>query len=179
MLTPAESILAYIRAKDGNRPHLLDAAFAQDATLQMQVRTESISFPPLSVGREAIAETLIRRFNQIYENVYTFCVGVPPEADAETFSCGWLVAMSEKQGGAVRIGCGRYDWLFTHSEHRVRALTITIDAMEVLPSEALAPVMNWVSGLPYPWCAQRVATGAPPNLPGVLHVLQLLQPEGA
>lgn len=179
MLTAADSILAYIRAKDGNRPHLLDEAFADDATLQMVVRTEAISFPTSFVGREAIAETLVRRFNQTYENVYTLCIGAPPGADAEAFSCDWLVAMSEKQGGAVRIGCGRYDWSFTHAEHRVQRLTITIEAMEVLPAEALAPVMNWVSGLPYPCCPRQLAIGATPNLQGVIRVLDLLQQEGS
>ena len=177
--TPAECILAYIRAKDGNRPHLLDAAFTEDATLQMIVRTEAISFPASSVGREAIAETLVRRFNQAYENIYTLCIGSPPTANAEAFSCDWLVAMSEKQGGAVRIGCGRYDWSFSPVERRVRALAITIEAMEILPSEALNPVLNWVSALPYPWCDRQVALAASPSLPQVLHVLQLLRHEGA
>lgn len=179
MITPADSIVAYIRAKDGNRPHLLDAAFSEDAVLQMLVRTDSISFPASSVGREAIAETLVRRFNQTYENVYTLCIGAAPAANVQTFSCDWLVAMSEKQSGAVRIGCGRYDWSFSHSEHRVRALTITIEAMEILSREALEPVMKWVSALPYPWCPQETAIGTPPSLPGVLHVLQLLKQEVA
>jgi hypothetical protein len=178
MLDPAESIRAYINAKDSNRPHLLDAAFEDGATLHMHVRTESISLPPLSVGREAIAETLVRRFNQTYENIYTLCIGAPPGADAESFSCGWLVAMSEKQGGAVRVGCGRYDWLFTNAEHKVCSLAITITAMEVAPPEALASVMSWVSGLPYPWCSREAAASAPPNLPEVHRVLQLLH-EGA
>lgn len=179
MLTPAESISAYIRAKDGNRPHLLDAAFAEDATLRMIVRTGAISFPPLSVGREAIAETLVRRFNQTYENVYTLCIGLPPTPDSEAFSCDWLVAMSEKQSGAVRIGCGRYDWSFTHEKGKVCALTITIEAMESLPSEALEPVMNWVSALPYPWCDPRSVLAASPDCAEVRHVLQLLGQEGA
>lgn len=179
MTTPAESVVRYIRAKDCNRPHLLDIAFSEDAVLQMLVQTESISFPASSVGREAIAETLVRRFNQTYENIYTLCIGAPPAANAEAFSCDWLVAMSEKQGGAVRIGCGRYDWSFSHVNHRVRALTITIEAMEMLPRETLGPVMKWVSGLPYPWCSRQLATGTPPNLPGVLHVLQLLRQEVA
>ena len=179
MLTQTESILAYIKAKDGNRPHLLDAAFTEDATLQMIVRTKAISFPASSVGREAIAETLVRRFNQTYENVYTLCIGLPPTANSETYSCDWLVAMSEKQSGAVRVGCGRYDWSFTHAERKVRALSITIEAMETLPSETLIPVMNWISALPYPWCNQQALMAASPNLPRVLHVLQLLRREGA
>jgi hypothetical protein len=179
VLTPAESICTYIKAKDGNRPHLLDAAFTEDAVLQMLVRTESISFPASSVGRVAIAETLVRRFNQTYENVYTLCISAPPADVLEAFSCAWLVAMSEKQGGAVRIGCGRYDWSFLRTEHRVRALTITIDAMEVLPVETLAPVMKWMSALPYPWCTREAIMEASPNLSGLRHVLQILRPEVA
>jgi hypothetical protein len=178
VLTPAESIRAYIRAKDGNRPHRLDAAFTEDATLQMIVRTEAISFPAASVGREAIAETLVRRFNQTYENIYTLCIGQPPPVDATAFACDWLVAMSEKQGGAVRVGCGRYDWSFTPAEHRVRALTITIEAMETLPPDTLQSVMKWVSALPYPWCDREPAMVAPPDLPHLLRVLQHLRHAG-
>jgi len=174
MLTPAESIAAYIRAKDGNRPHLLDASFAADATLTMLVRTDAISFPPVSEGRDAIAEILVRRFNQIYENVYTLCLSTPPEPDARSFSCNWLVAMSEKLGGAVRVGCGRYDWLFEGAEHRVRSLTIIIETMAVLPPEALEPVMNWMAGLPSPWCSPRMAGDAAPSIPEVHHALQVL-----
>jgi hypothetical protein len=175
MLDPAEAIATYVKAKDGNRPHLLEGAFAEDATLEMLVKTGSISFPPSSVGREAIARTLIRQFNQTFENVYTLCIGDPPAADAESFSCGWLVAMSEKDGGAIRVGCGRYDWSFTQTDHRVQTLSITIEAMEVLQAETLPSVMSWVSSLPYPWCARRTLTTAPPLLPGVMRVLQLLR----
>jgi hypothetical protein len=156
----------------------LDDAFAEDVTLQMIVRTDAISFPASSVGRKAIAETLVRRFNQTYENVYTLCIGAPPRDDTEIYSCDWLVAMSEKQGGAVRIGCGRYDWSFAHVEHKVRGLTITIEAMEVLPAEALAPVMRWVSALPYPWCPQQAVVRAPPSCASALHVMRLLRHEG-
>jgi hypothetical protein len=175
MFSSAESILAYIKAKDGNRPHLLDAAFTEDAVLQMHVQAESISFPSSCVGREAIAETLVRRFNQTYENIYTFCIGIQPQTDAESLSCHWLVAMSEKQNGAVRIGCGRYDWSFTRTKRQVCSLVITIDAMETLPPETLVHIMSWASRLPYPWCTQQQITVAPPNIPTVLRVLQFLR----
>jgi hypothetical protein len=175
MHTPAESIVNYIKAKDGNRPHLLDAAFAKDAVLKMLVRTEAISFPAQSIGREAIAETLVRRFNQTYENIYTLCIGAPPAADLEEFSCDWLVAMSDKQSGNVRVGCGRYDWSFVPADRRVSALTITIEAMEMLSGETLASVMQWVSARPYPWCPRSIATETPPDLPGLLPVLQRLR----
>jgi hypothetical protein len=174
MPTPADSIATYIRAKDGNRPHLLHAAFAADATLAMVVRTEAISFPPASRGRDAIADTLVRRFNQSYENVYTLCLGSQPEAGVQAFSCDWLVAMSQKQDGAVRVGSGRYDWSFTPGGPMVSALTITIETMEVMPPDTLAPVMNWVSGLPYPWCPRTAPARAAPRLFGVAQALRHL-----
>jgi hypothetical protein len=173
-LTPAAAIGAYIQAKDGNRPYLLEAAFTKDAALQMIVRTAAIAFPAVSVGRAAIAETLVRRFNQTYENIYTLCIGEPPAEDATAFACDWLVAMSEKQGGAVRVGCGRYDWSFTPAEHHVSALTITIEAMEILPVDSLPAVMEWVAALPYPWCSQQRAMAALPALPDLLRALQPL-----
>ncbi len=54
MPTPADSILNYLRAKDGNRPHLLARAFTADAELYMTVRAGNISFPPVANGRDAI-----------------------------------------------------------------------------------------------------------------------------
>ncbi|NTV56490.1 MAG: hypothetical protein HGA74_04315, partial [Deltaproteobacteria bacterium] len=56
MKSPAESIFAYLRAKDQNRPHLMRWAFTDTATLNMIVKTEAISFPPLSNGIESITE---------------------------------------------------------------------------------------------------------------------------
>ena len=172
--TAAESIQAYIRAKDGNRPHLLEDVFLGDAQLRMVVRTAAISFPPMSVGRTAIADTLVRRFNQTCENIYTLCIGEAPSGEVESFTCGWLVAMSEKQGGAVRVGCGRYDWTFATPGSKVRALTITIAEMETMPGELLAPVIAWISSLPYPWCdANLPGSTAPKFLPLQLVVQEL------
>ena len=67
----SDSIVAYLRAKDGNKPHLLAQAFTTDASLVMDVKTGSIAFPPVSTGRDAIAQVLVRQFAQAYENVYT------------------------------------------------------------------------------------------------------------
>jgi hypothetical protein len=164
MNSPADSVAAYIFAKDGNRPHLLEAAFAEDIELKMVVRTDAISFPPAARGRHALADTLVRRFNQTYENIYTFCFGPPPAREAASHSSMWLVAMSEKATGAVRVGCGRYDWTFAPGTAIVTRLAIRIDAMEVLDQSASASVMRWVSELPYPWCDQSAALAAIPAL---------------
>jgi len=95
MITLQKSIETYIRAKDGNRPFLIADAFTVDAELTMQVNTSEISFPATVQGAKAISDVLVSEFAQRYENVYTFCIGAPPAAEA-AFSCDWLVCMSEK-----------------------------------------------------------------------------------
>ena len=171
MQTPAQSIVTYLQAKDGNRPHLMKRAFAASATLDIVVRTGTIAFPPHTAGLDAIEEVVVRNFARSYENVYTFCLSDPPGPEETAFSCPWLVGMSEKQGGAVRLGCGRYDWSFHPRSYLVERLTITIDRMNTLPAASLDPVMAWLSGLPYPWCPAPLVVASAPRLDGVLEIV--------
>ena len=109
-----ESVLRdYFHAKDENRPHYMARAFAPQAVLKMALRTQAIAFPPESHGLAAITDTLVRKFGQTYDNVYTFYLA-RPEADARLsdYSCDWIVGMTEKATGNVRVGCGRYAWTF-------------------------------------------------------------------
>jgi len=175
MHSPAESINTYLRAKDQNRPYLMRYAFAEEATLNMVVKTGAISFPPLSKGIAAITEVLVRRFAQSYENVFTFCLEDPPRDDARSFSCNWMVGMSEKETGAVRVGCGRYDWLFQIDEpHLTREFAITIELMQILPPNTLEVIMDWLSGLPYPWCPVQAAAGRAPRIEGLNVILDYI-----
>ena len=178
MTSKADAVRDYVLAKDGNRPFLLEAAFVEEASLEMVVRTDVVSFPPSSVGREAIAETLVRQFNRRYENVFTFCIGARPPIEGERFRCDWLVVMSEKDDRSLRVGCGRYDWRFGQADDRVRSLSITIDAMEVASPASVSEAMAWASALPYPWCELSAAVRTAPDLPEVHRVLGLLSEEG-
>ena len=73
--------------------------------------------------------------------------------------------MSEKDSRAVRVGCGRYDWLFRRSDPRlVERLTITIDVMESIAPSCLEPLMSWFSRLSYPWCTPQAALSEVPAL---------------
>lgn len=179
MRTPADSIVAYLRAKDGNRPHLMAQAFTEAASLAMTVSAGAISFPPAANGRDAIAEILVRRFGQTYENVYTLCLAPPPRDEANAFSCDWLVAMTEKESRAVRVGCGRYDWRFALDSRLVDRLSITIEAMQTLPPGDVDDVMNWVCALPYPWCPAALALRDAPDLRDLAVVLDHLGRRGA
>jgi hypothetical protein len=153
MQSPQEAVETYIRAKDENRPYLMGHAFAQDVALEMIVKSGTISFPPISSGLESVSDILVRRFGLSYENVHTFCLAPPPRKNEDTFSCNWLVGMSEKESRAVQVGCGRYDWSFQpQAPYLVAKLTITIEQMQSLAPMQLSSIMLWLADLPYPWC---------------------------
>src|SRR5512143_2164667 len=138
------AIDAYVRAKDENRPYLARRAFADHATLAVDVGTCAIALPPRVDGREAIIDVLVRDFAQAFENVRTFCLASPPAAGIARFACPWLVGMSEKSSRSVRVGCGRYDWAFAEDAPRLAtALAIRIENMQILAPAALPDVMDW------------------------------------
>ena len=168
MSTHSETIRTYLRAKDENRPHLMKRIFSEVATLEMVVVKGAISFPPLSKGVDAITQVLVRDFGRTFENVYTFCLADPPKSGDRRFSCSWLVGMSEKETGSVRVGCGHYDWLFqTDDPYLIDSLKITVNLMLTLPPHSLRPVMDWLSNLPYPWCRIEEMTNGMPDLAGL------------
>ena len=109
MSSPFDAVSTYFFAKDGNCPHLMRRAFADDAELEMVVKTDAISFPEAATGVDAIENILGRRFADDFENVYTFGLTRPTAANRHHFPCHWLVGMSAKKNGPIRVGCGRYD----------------------------------------------------------------------
>ena len=136
----------------------MKAAFSDSATLDMKVKTESISFPAHSVGLDAITNGLVRNFNQTYENVYTLCLSDSLKYQKNTMSCNWLVGMTEKEGGNIRVGCGKYDWRFNDETPNLAIhLTITIEHMLVLTPDHANQVMEWLGKLPYPFCESKRA----------------------
>ena len=178
--TARDTIDAYIRAKDENRPYLTSRVFDDAASLKMVVTAGTISFPPNATGREAITNILVRDFGQTYENVRTVCLSSPPVPSCTTFSCAWLVGMSEKENRVVRVGCGRYDWSFQSQSPRLaKQLTITIEEMQLLYPEHLLSVMDWLARLPYPWCPVRIARESMPVIDGLHSIHQWMSRENA
>ncbi len=164
----------YFHAKDENRPHLLERVFDQSAEVVVINRADTISFPARTVGREAIADVLVRNFGLTYENVYSFYMRRPP-ASAEAFTCSWLVTMSDKQGQTPRVGCGSYDWAFAKAApHLATHLTITIESMQLLPASELASVLGWIQALSYPWCEATEAVRTAPAIEALAPVLRYL-----
>lgn len=176
MPSPIDIVSAYFHAKDGNRPHLMRSAFAQDAELEMAVKTDAISFPDSVTGLDDIVDVLIRRFANEFENIYTFGLARPSAADRRHFHCPWLVGMSAKNDGPLRVGCGRYDWYFSPDERcLVEKFVINIDVMRVPPATECDAIMAWLSGLPYPWCAPADAARAMPDVDELSEIGQYLR----
>lgn len=168
MPTPFDAVSAYFYAKDGNRPYLMRRAFTPDVDLEMLVKTEGISFPSTAKGLTAVEDVLGRRFANDMENVFTFCLSRPTEADRHHFPCHWLVGMSAKNDGPIRVGSGRYDWYFTPDARcLVRRLIITIDVMQIFPASSIDTIMGWLADLPYPWCTPEEAIRNMPKLDGM------------
>lgn len=176
MSTPFDAVSAYFYAKDGNRPFLMRRAFTPDVELEMVVKTEAISFPGKAKGLEAIEDVLGRRFANDMENVYTFCLSRPTQANRHHFPCHWMVGMSGKNNGPIRVGSGRYDWYFTADARcLVRRLIITIDLMQVFPASSIDTIMGWLTALDYPWCTPADALENIPKIDGMAMVEQYLR----
>lgn len=158
----------YLRAKDENRALFLRRGFAPDAFLSMVLNTGEIDFPAESMGVDAVAQTLAVRFNQTYENIFTFYLGEPDEnARYDAYHCSWLVGMTEKATGNVRVGCGTYDWLFDDTPYRAKALRITIEHMRSLPPADADGVFDWLLAAPYPFTQPAVLAAGMPALPAL------------
>ena len=176
MPSPLEAVTTYFHAKDENRPVLMRQAFAEDIRLEMIVKTEAISFPGSADGLAEVEEVLVRRIATDFENVYTFGLARPMEAHRRHFPCHWLVAMSARNGGVVRVGSGRYDWYFSpDAPGLVEKLIITIDVMQVLPADELGRVMSWVGRLPYPWCTPGEVVAGMPRIEALTPVERYLK----
>jgi hypothetical protein len=178
-LTGAIDVLeTYFRAKDGNRPRLAELAFCPDATLEVVNRSDAIAFPAITRGAAAIAHVLVREFGRAYDDVHSFYLG-RPAPDAQAFACEWLVGMTAKDGGAVRVGCGRYDWtLRATPAWCATRLVITIEAMQVLRGSAAPTIYAWLGELPYPWATARAAVASAPRVHGLDPVLDHLRLHG-
>ena len=171
--TAVEVLDNYFRAKDGNRPHLLDRVFVADARLEIRNDSAAISFPAQAIGRDAIADVLVRDFGRTYENVYSFYLA-RPGPKARTFACDWLVGMTEKATHTVRVGCGRYDWTFDGASSLATRLIITIAAMALLEPGAQPAVIGWLERLPHPWCSHTAILESAPEQPDLQPVLRCL-----
>ena len=176
----ADAVLeTYLCAKDANRPRLAERAFDPAATLEVVDRSSVMAFPAETRGAAAIVDVLVRQFARLYEDVHTLCLA-RPAPDATAFSCDWLVGMTAKDGCALRVGAGRYDWTLDPRPWRAMRLVITIEAMQVLPASGATAIDTWLGQFDPPWSTARAAVGLAPRdvrLAAVLDYLRRGPPE--
>ena len=172
---PEAVLTDYFRAKDGNRPHLLERVFAANAELQIRNLSDNIAFPAMTHGRAAIADVLVRSFALANENVYSFYLDAPPATGTQTFDCAWLVGMSDRASGQLRVGCGTYAWSFDAEPLPLATrLVIVIECMEVLPQHESGRVFAWLESLSYPWSSAAAARRGMPAIESLSPVAEFL-----
>lgn len=143
-------ITTYIKAKDTNKPHLMKYVFKKDASLEMIVNSENISFPSKVNGIENITNTLIKDFSLKFENVYTICLENTIKEKNDFLVCDWVVFMNDRSTNEIKIGFGSYIW--EKEDNLIKSLEIKIEQMDLIESSYLDEIMDIVESLPYPWC---------------------------
>lgn len=154
MLTHKSLLEAYVHAKDKRSPGLIHDIFAPNAMLTIAVCDDGISFPPLVVGSEGIAQTLVTDFGRQFSQCRTYYLAdVPAGAGAQIDHLPWLVIMRDKVQAKLRIGRGSYRWSFVPEGEgwHISEMHIRIDRMDSLPDRAGGLVTTLQSFLPYPW----------------------------
>ncbi|NUU04410.1 hypothetical protein [Herbaspirillum robiniae] len=159
MLTHKSLLEAYVYAKDKCCPGLIHDIFEPNALLAISVAGETISFPPLVVGAEGIAQTLVTDFGRQFTQCRTYYLAdVPTSAGGRIDHFPWLVIMRDQAQGSLRIGRGSYRWLFSPygKGWRISEMHIRIDRMDVLPDRVGGLRTTLQSFLPYPWLQPTV-----------------------
>lgn len=160
MLTHKSLLEAYVHAKDKCCPSLIRDIYEPDAVLNISTSENSVAFPPLVVGTDGIAQTLVTDFSRRFTQCRTYYVCDQLASKEDRIDrLPWLVLMREKESASLRIGRGHYNWTFTRRREegaRVREMHISIDHMMLIADIAgdLLPTIQ--SFLPYPWLPPKV-----------------------
>ena len=160
MLTHKSLLEAYVHAKDKCCPSLIHDIYEPNAVLSISTSASAVAFPPLVVGAEGIAQTLVTDFAKRFTLCRTYYICDALEVrNGRIEQLPWLVLMREEETASLRIGRGYYNWqLNEHPEERWRAseMHIRIDHMMLIADIAGDLLQTLQSFLPYPWLPPRV-----------------------
>jgi len=160
MLTHKSLLEAYVYAKDKCCPSLIQDIYEPNAVLSISTSASAVAFPPLVVGADGIAQTLVTDFAQRFTHCRTYYVCDELEvSNGRIEQLPWLVLMREEETASLRIGRGYYNWqLNQHPEELWRAseMHIRIDHMMLIADVAGDLLTTLHSFLPYPWLPPRV-----------------------
>lgn len=112
-------------AKDKCCPGLIH----ENALLAISVAGDAITFPPLVIGTEGIAQTLVTDFGRQFTQCRTYYLAdVPAQTGSRIDHLPWRVIMRDEAQASLRIGRGSYRWLFFSygKEWRISEMPIRI-----------------------------------------------------
>lgn len=162
MLTHKSLLEAYVHAKDKTCAPLIHDIYEANAVLSISTSASAVAFPPLVVGAEGIAQTLVTDFATRFSDCRTYyvCDQLTTTADGNRIEqLPWLVLMRETATASLRIGRGYYNWQMTHhpqAQWRVSEMHIRIDHMMLIADVAGDLLQTLQSFLPYPWLTPEV-----------------------
>jgi hypothetical protein len=152
----------YLHGKDQSRPHLLARAFAPDAVFvsRFEFDTDFSDDTP----REGLG-TIIETFRQLgaaCENIYTVCASDSVRESPEGWRCKWLVTMTQRDDGRVRVAWGDYLWQLGGWGTRAKRLEVTMEEMQVLPADRADGFCDWMATHEGLWVeSARMLEGCP------------------
>lgn len=162
MLTHKSLLEAYVHAKDKTCAPLIHDIYEANAVLSISTSASAVAFPPLVVGAEGIAQTLVTDFATRFTQCRTYyiCDELHASGDGTRIEqLPWLVLMREPETASLRIGRGYYNWQMTHHPQelwRVSEMHIRIDHMMLIADVGGDLLTTLQSFLPYPWLPPRV-----------------------
>jgi len=160
MLTHKSLLEAYVYAKDKCTPALIHDIYHANALVSISASASAVSFPPLVVGVEGIAQTLVTDFAKRFTRCRTYYVCDQLFLNEDRISyLPWLVLMREEVSASLRIGRGYYHWQLTReleSQWRVSEMHIRIDHMMLVADIAGDLLTTLQSFLSYPWLSPKV-----------------------
>ena len=169
-------LVKYICAKDKNKPSLMKEVFTDSSSLQMNLKTQNISFPAKTIGLKNITDVLVDNFNKNYENIFTFCLKDTMKYQDNGLTCDWVVCMKDKINAEIRIGYGEYNCCFTSDScTKVKLLCIKIEEMFVLKNQTIRPILNWLDDVSYPLCESEELFENAPNIEMINQIIKNYQ----
>ena len=143
----------YIEGKDRDQYQILEEIYAENATVEFEIKSEQISFPNKISGNIEIAKVLSADFNKKYKNVKTYYLSRPASNQKYINGQKWLVIMEDIQLKKTRIGTGYYDWVLTDfgSDLIVQKHKIHIHEMLELADASSELLKDLQSKLDYPF----------------------------
>ena len=152
-----EILELYIKGKDQDEYLILEEIYTEDAEVEFEIASNSISFPESILGNKDIARVLSKEFNQNYQEVKTYYLSRPANKLSNIYEQNWLVVMRDIKSGKTRVGTGHYNWEFLNDSKnlKIQRHKIYIHEMLNIEDEQMSELTRIQDELNYPWVDKK------------------------